>query len=173
MFYYIWALKILSVLTGSLAASVLWRWSCPQCHHPLQWKTRHSFLARNQDKTGISYKINQRVYCLFIIRLSLFSPFNAKSTICLLKHDTFAAWWKSNHLHPAPEQAHTSQCFCFGLPPCVEKVKPPQQELGMYSCWHTHTHPLLQRNVSYFWAPKVSQTSSLFLMLNSLDHCVF
>ena len=36
-----------------------------------------------------------------------------------------------------------------------------------------HTHPLLQRNVSYFWAPKVSQTSSLFLMLNSLDHCVF
>lgn len=36
-----------------------------------------------------------------------------------------------------------------------------------------HTHPLLQRNVSYFWAPKVSQTSSLFLILDSHDHCVF
>lgn len=36
-----------------------------------------------------------------------------------------------------------------------------------------HTHPLLQRNVSYFGGPKVSQTSSLFLMPDSLDHCVF
>lgn len=37
----------------------------------------------------------------------------------------------------------------------------------------TYTHPQLQRNASYFWAPKVIQTSSLFLVLPLLDHCSF
>lgn len=54
-------------------------------------------------------------------------------TPCSLQHDG---------IHTTAIQlqwACTSQSFCFGLPPWLEKVKPPQQELGMYSCWHTHT----------------------------------
>lgn len=76
-------------------------------------------------------------------------------------------------LKQAPSRQHQPVLLYWPFSPCVEKVKPPQQEFGMYSCWHTHTHPQLQRNASYFWAPKVIQTSSLFLVLPLLDHCSF
>lgn len=43
--------------------------------------------------------------------------------------------------------------LCCSFSPCVEKVKPPQQEFGMYSCWHTHTHPQPAQECVLFLGP--------------------
>lgn len=89
------------------------------------------------------------------------------TTPCSLQRDgnlTTSIQLQSEHTQASP--------FVFALPPCEEKVRPLSRSLVCIPV-DIHTHPLLQRNVSYFWAPKVSQTSSLFLMLDSLDHCVF
>lgn len=75
--------------------------------------------------------------CLIWSRLGL--SFDEEAAIHLLKHDSFVARWKSSHLSISSRASTHQPALCFGLPPCVEKVKPPQQEPGMYSCWHTHT----------------------------------
>lgn len=71
--------------------------------------------------------------------------------------------------HPA----NTSQSFCVGpFLPVWRKSSPLSRSLVCIPV-DIHTHPQLQRNASYFWAPKVIQTSSLFLVLLLLDHCAF
>lgn len=73
----------------------------------------------------------------------------------------------------AIEAANTSQSFCVGpFLPVWRKSSPLSRSLVCIPV-DIHTHPQLQRNASYFWAPKVIQTSSLFLVLLLLDHCAF
>lgn len=75
--------------------------------------------------------------------------------------------WSSLHL------ANTNQSFCIGpFLPAWRKSSPLSRSLVCIPV-DIHTHPQLQRNASYFWAPKVIQTSSLFLVLPLLDHCSF
>lgn len=113
---------------------------------------------------------------------TIWQSFSAKATVhsteacvinimpCSLQH---------NEIKPPPSSsgASTNQPVLLFWPPslCGESQTPSAGAWYVFLLTYTHTltHPLLQRNVSYFWAPKVSQTSRLVLMRYSLDHCVF
>lgn len=72
-----------------------------------------------------------------------------------------------------PSTQHQRVPLCWPFLPAWRKSSPLSRSLVCIPV-DIHTHPQLQRNVSYFWAPKVIQTSSLFLVLSFLlDHCVF
>lgn len=76
---------------------------------------------------------------------------------------------EAGSIQPTPASPFVLALFSL----CGESQAPSAGVWYVFLLTYTHTHPQLQRNASYFWAPKVIQTSSLFLVLLLLDHCAF
>lgn len=65
----------------------------------------------------------------FLAYLLLFLALVLKLLNTSYKHSLRHVGIEATSIHPAPASP-----FVLAFSPCVEKVKPPQQELGMYSC---------------------------------------